>query len=73
MFRLGELGGDGRRFHAFCQHQEGLADAIRFGAAVGALAVTRKGAFAAMPSLTEVNQLLREQHHDSAARALREG
>ena len=72
LFRLGELGGDGRGFHAFCQHQEGLEDAIRFGAAVGALAVTRKGAFAAMPSLAEVNQLLQEQHHEPAALALRE-
>jgi len=34
---------------------------LRFAAAVGALAVTRKGAFAAMPSLEEVQQLLHAQ------------
>jgi len=33
---------------------------------VGALAVTRKGAFAAMPSLDEVQQLLQQQQEDAA-------
>lgn len=61
LFRLGERGGDGRGFDAICRNQDGIEDAIRFGAAVGALAVTRKGAFAAMPSLAEVHRLLQEQ------------
>jgi fructokinase len=33
---------------------------------VGALAVTRKGAFAAMPSLGEVQQLLQQQQETAA-------
>jgi fructokinase len=33
---------------------------------VGALAVTRHGAFAAMPTHAEVSQLLREQHEHAA-------
>ncbi|MBE8228873.1 carbohydrate kinase, partial [Leptospira borgpetersenii serovar Ballum] len=40
---------------------EAITATLRFGAAVGALAVTRKGAFAAMPSLDEVQQLLQAQ------------
>lgn len=73
LFRLGELGGDGRGFHDFCQKHDALKDTIRFAAAVGALAVTRKGAFAAMPSLDEVNQLLREQQPETKAALRREG
>jgi len=63
LFWLGERSGDGPNFNAFCQAQNDIEEAIRFGAAVGALAVTRKGAFAAMPSLTEVHQLL-QQHEN---------
>ncbi|PSD27301.1 carbohydrate kinase, partial [Stenotrophomonas maltophilia] len=48
-------------FAAFCQDPEAITATLRFGAAVGALAVTRKGAFAAMPSLDEVQQLLQAQ------------
>lgn len=36
-----------------------LESLLRFGAACGALAVTRRGAFAAMPSLAEVESMLR--------------
>lgn len=66
LFRLGERGGDGRGFAAFCQNTGDMEDAIRFGAAVGALAVTRKGAFAAMPSLDEVRQILQQQAEHAA-------
>ncbi|HAL22610.1 MAG TPA: carbohydrate kinase, partial [Stenotrophomonas sp.] len=45
----------------FCQDPQAITETLRFGAAVGALAVTRKGAFAAMPSLDEVQQLLQTQ------------
>lgn len=38
-----------------------MRSALRFAAACGALAVTRHGAFEAMPSRTEVDQFLREQ------------
>jgi len=58
LFRMGELEGDGRGFAEFCRRPEAIEEAIRFGAATGALAVTREGAFAAMPSLAEVHQLL---------------
>ena len=61
LVRLGERGGDGGGFAAYCRDPAAIEDAIRFGAAVGALAVTRKGAFAAMPTHDEVQQLLQEQ------------
>ncbi len=61
LHRLGEVGGDGAGFAPFCADAPAIEDAIRFGAATGALAVTRKGAFAAMPTLAEVQQLLQEQ------------
>ena len=61
--RLCERGGAGRGFAALCGDRAVLEDAIRFGAATGALAVTRKGAFAAMPTRDEVQQLLQEQSH----------
>jgi len=66
LFGIGERGGDGSAFTAFCQDPAALVDAIRFAAAVGALAVTRKGAFAAMPTLDEVQQLLQQQQDDAA-------
>jgi len=58
---LAERGGAGAGFAAFCEQPEAINSTLRFGAAVGALAVTRKGAFAAMPSLDEVQQLLQQQ------------
>ncbi|WMJ69014.1 carbohydrate kinase [Stenotrophomonas sp. 24(2023)] len=58
---LVERGGAGPGFAAFCQDADAIAGTLRFAAAVGALAVTRKGAFAAMPSLDEVQQLLHAQ------------
>lgn len=63
LVRLGERGGAGRGFAGFCRDRAAIEDAIRFGAAVGALAVTRKGAFAAMPDHDEVQRLLQEQAH----------
>jgi len=62
LVRLGELGGDGAGFDAFVGDRTAIEDAIRFGAAVGALAVTRHGAFAAMPGADEVHHLLRNPH-----------
>ena len=61
LVRLGERGGDGGGLAALSRDPAAIEDAIRFGAAVGALAVTRKGAFAAMPTHDEVQQLLQEQ------------
>lgn len=59
MIERGGVGASG--FAAFCQAPQAIDGALRFAAAVGALAVTRKGAFAAMPSLNEVKQLLQQQ------------
>jgi fructokinase len=56
-----------RRFHgpvaleAFCRNHTAIGESLRFAAAVGALAVTRKGAFAAMPALDDVLALIQEQ------------
>lgn len=58
---LVERGGAGAGFAAFCQTPNAINGTLRFAAAVGALAVTRKGAFAAMPALSEVQQLLQQQ------------
>lgn len=62
LFRLAERGRDGPDFAAFCTDAGAIEDALRFATAVGGLAVTRNGAFAAMPSRADVDQLLREQH-----------
>lgn len=58
---LVERGGAGAGFAAFCKTPNAIHGTLRFAAAVGALAVTRKGAFAAMPALNEVQQLLQQQ------------
>lgn len=65
LFRLAQQGVDGRGIDAFAGDPDAIDDTIRFAAAVGALAVTRHGAFAAMPTLTEVRQLMQEQHDDA--------
>jgi len=60
LFRIGQLNGLGQGFSYFCENKDSITDAVTFGAATGALAVTRKGSFAAMPSLAEVEHLLQE-------------
>ena len=45
----------------FCSDHEAIEQVLRFAAAVGALAVTRKGAFAAMPTRADVDILIQEQ------------
>ncbi len=45
----------------FCHDPESIVSTLRFAAAVGALAVTRQGAFTAMPMLSEVLSLIQEQ------------
>jgi len=61
LFGLTQRGCAGSGFAAFCADAEAITATLRFAAAVGALAVTRKGAFAAMPSLQDVQQLLQQQ------------
>jgi len=58
LVRIGELGGHGAGFEAFAKDRTAIEAAIRHGAAVGAIAVTRHGAFAAMPTADEVQHLL---------------
>jgi len=62
LVRMGELGALGAGFAAFLGNRAAIEDAIGFGAAVGALAVTRHGAFAAMPNADEVRHLIRNPH-----------
>ncbi|MEG3789927.1 carbohydrate kinase [Lysobacter sp. CCNWLW3] len=51
---------------AFLADRAAMEDALRFAAAVGALAVTRHGAFAAMPTRAQVQQLLKDQYEHAA-------
>jgi fructokinase len=48
-------------FDAFLANEEQVDGALRFAAACGALAVTRHGAFEAMPSRAEVEELMEQQ------------
>lgn len=61
LFRLVECGIDVAQWPAFVADHEAIDDTLRFAAAVGALAVTRHGAFAAMPSREQVRQLMEDQ------------
>jgi fructokinase len=62
LFHLAQHGVTGATFDGFIRDAAAFEDALRFAAAAGGLTVTRHGAFAAMPTLGEVQQLLREQH-----------
>lgn len=58
LFRLVQRGINGAKLADFLGDTSALADALRFAAATGGLAVTRNGAFAAMPRLPDVQALL---------------
>jgi fructokinase len=62
LFELARDGVDGAGFARFTTNAEAIDAALRFASAVGALAVTRQGAFAAMPSHGEVSAFLEVQH-----------
>ena len=62
LFRLAERGIDAAHWPAFVADRDAIDDALRFAAAVGALAVTRHGAFAAMPSRGQVRELMDDQN-----------
>ncbi len=66
LYRLAERGVDGAHLPGFLRDAAAFIDALRFGAAVGGLAVTRHGAFAAMPRLAEVHALLEAPHEHAA-------
>jgi fructokinase len=55
---LARRGIDGAAFAGFAADDTAVAGVLRFGAAVGALAASRHGAFAAMPTLAEVTALM---------------
>lgn len=61
LFRLAREESATDALDVLCEHTERILPTLRFAAAVGALAVTRKGAFAAMPSLDDVLSLMQEQ------------
>lgn len=66
LFRLAQQGIDGDGLSRFVDDSSAFAEALDFAAAVGGLAVTRHGAFAAMPKLDEVLALLETKTHDHA-------
>lgn len=59
--RLARLDVDAGNFSDFLQREDDFVAALRYAAAVGALATTRHGAFAAMPGAADVERLLQEQ------------
>ena len=61
LFKLVQQGVDATSFDAFINDDTAIREAMRFGAACGALAVTRHGAFAAMPTHAEVQRLLQDE------------
>lgn len=56
---LAEFGIDMASLPALIENRDLLNDVLRFGAACGALATTRRGAFAAMPTRDDVDALIR--------------
>lgn len=66
LFRLAQRNVDGAGLARFVGDTAAFAEALRFAAAVGGLAVTHHGAFAAMPALDDVLALLDARTHDHA-------
>lgn len=60
LFRLAERGIGRAGLSEFLRDEAALTETLRFAAAVGGLAVTRHGAFAAMPQLADVQAMLEE-------------
>ena len=61
LYRFAEQGIGAAGFDAFIADHDAIRDAMRFGGACGALAVTRHGAFAAMPNHADVIRLLQDE------------
>ncbi|WP_408952037.1 carbohydrate kinase family protein [Lysobacter sp. Hz 25] len=59
--RLSTLGVNAAGFTDFLEREADFIGALRYAAAAGALATTRHGAFAAMPSAADVERLMQEQ------------
>jgi len=66
LFDLVRSGIDAAALDDFLGDRDAVEGALRFAASVGAIAVTRNGAFAAMPGLGDVQQLLKEHYEDVA-------
>ncbi len=66
LYRLAQDGIDGARLSEYLSDTAAFAESLRFAAAVGGLAVTRHGAFAAMPELAAVQALLGTRPHEHA-------
>lgn len=66
LFRLAQDGIDSAGLDAVLGNADAFAETLRFAAAVGGLAVTRHGAFAAMPPLADVLALLETRPHEHA-------
>ena len=64
LFRFAQRGIDGAGLSRLVHDSAAFAQILEFAAAVGGLAVTRHGAFAAMPKLDEVLALLDGRTHD---------
>lgn len=61
LYRLAARTPGAGELDALWRDRDAIESILRFASAVGALAVTRKGAFAAMPRLAEVQALMQEQ------------
>jgi fructokinase len=61
LYKLASRLDSGLALEAFCRDLQAIEECLHFAAAVGALAVTRRGAFAAMPRRAEVLSLIKEQ------------
>lgn len=61
LYRLGQRLDRGVTLEEFCDRRAEIEESLRFAAAAGALAVTRRGSFAAMPALADVLRLIGEQ------------
>jgi len=60
LYQFASGSGRGLALDAICAERTLIEHCLRFAAAVGALAVTRRGAFTAMPTLAEVQSLMAE-------------
>jgi fructokinase len=65
LFRLASAGIDASGLPALIEDRERFEAMLRFAAACGALATTRRGAFAAMPSRAEVEALMHSNQLES--------
>jgi fructokinase len=65
LFQLAQRGINRAGFARFTADPDAITEVLRFAAAVGAVAVTRRGAFAAMPSHSEATAFLEGRHADA--------